>query len=416
MEILLHPVLRYWLAGAVVLLVAAGIAIHTTHPVVAAAVAGLGLGLIAGVTRPRRTPQAAREAEIKERDFVRDLTVFVGALDLPAIALDSHQAAVTFNAAAADLFPAIEAGAPMSRFSRHPQLMSTLTLVAKDGLQRAIEIVDHSPNGRRLKATAARLTPGADGDLEATVLVQFRDLSEQDRLAQMRSDFIANASHELRTPLASLRGFIETLQGPASQDENARAKFLEIMHAQSARMTRIVDDLLSLSRIEMRAHLPPTGQVDLNELLREVAQGLEPLAASSQIALRLHPSEGSCAVRGDRDELIQVFQNLVQNAIKYGHAGGHVDISLVRDAGEAGKRSRVRVSVVDDGTGIAAEHLPRLTERFYRVDTALSRARGGTGLGLAIVKHILNRHRGDLRIASELGQGSTFTVILDVAK
>jgi two-component system phosphate regulon sensor histidine kinase PhoR len=246
--------------------------------------------------------------------------------------------------------------------------------------------------------------------------VQFRDLSEQDRLAQMRSDFIANASHELRTPLASLRGFIETLEGPASEDSAARKRFLSIMSAQAARMTRILDDLLSLSRIEMRAHVPPTGNVSVGAVLKEVCQGMEPLAHEAGISINLNlPQTPPLQVRGERDELVQVFQNLVQNAIKYGRRGGRVDVSLKVDPATSPRRPRLLASVADDGPGIEAEHLPRLTERFYRVDTATSREKGGTGLGLAIVKHILNRHRGDLKISSEVGKGSTFTVSLDLS-
>lgn len=416
MEVLIHPVIRYWIAGACVLALAAFVAIHTTHQALAAAIAGFGIGLIAGITRalPETTAPSAGHAD--SGSFLTALPGIVSALEPPAVAFDANQRVVAFNGQAADLFEGIEAGAALSRISRHPGLLGAMTLIAADGLPRVIEMVDHGPSGRRLKASVARLSPASDAQDQAIVLVQFRDLSEQDRLAQMRSDFIANASHELRTPLASLRGFIETLQGPASEDAAARAKFLDIMAAQAARMMRILDDLLSLSRIEMRAHLPPSGHVDAGGLIREVVLGLEPLASSSRITLQTALPSEPLMVRGDRDELIQVFQNLIQNAIKYGNEGGRVDITLARDADGSQKRPRLRAIVKDDGPGIAAEHLPRLTERFYRVDTAMSRARGGTGLGLAIVKHILNRHRGDLRIASTPGKGSTFTVLLDLVK
>lgn len=412
----MHPAIRYWLAGACALALAALVAVHTSHLALAAAIAGFGLGLIAGMTRARPNGTAVATEHIATGGFLTALPGIVGALEPPAVAFDSSQKVVAFNGPAADLFEGIEAGAALSRISRHPGLLGAMTLIAADGLPRVIEMVDHGPNGRRFKASVARLSPAADAQEQAIVLVQFRDLSEQDRLAQMRSDFIANASHELRTPLASLRGFIETLQGPASEDTAARAKFLDIMAAQSARMMRILDDLLSLSRIEMRAHLPPAGQVDTAGLIREVVQGLEPLASSSRITLATALPAEPLMVRGDRDELIQVFQNLIQNAIKYGNEGGSVDITLARDPDSSSKRPRLRAVVKDDGPGIAAEHLPRLTERFYRVDTAASRARGGTGLGLAIVKHILNRHRGDLRITSTPGKGSTFMVLLDLVK
>jgi two-component system phosphate regulon sensor histidine kinase PhoR len=232
----------------------------------------------------------------------------------------------------------------------------------------------------------------------------------------MRSDFIANASHELRTPLASLKGFIETLRGPARGDSISRERFLGIMETQADRMTRILDDLLSLSRIEMRAHIPPAGETDLVPILQSVMQALEPIAKDARISIMLNPVDAPARVRGDADELVQVFQNLIQNAIKYGRDGGKVDITVKRMPAEGRKAERFAITVADDGPGIAREHLPRLTERFYRVDTATSRARGGTGLGLAIAKHILNRHHGELDISSEPGKGSTFTVVLDALK
>jgi two-component system phosphate regulon sensor histidine kinase PhoR len=240
----------------------------------------------------------------------------------------------------------------------------------------------------------------------------FRDISQEERLAQMRADFIANASHELRTPLTSLRGFIETLQGLARDDPEARNKFLDIMSTQAGRMTRLLDDLLSLSRLEMRAHVAPRGEVEVNGLVREVVDLLQPIAREAGITMTFAGEPAECLIRGDRDELVQVFQNLVQNAIKYG--GSHVDVMVTRTSGTGRARDRVIVEVRDDGPGIAEEHLPRLTERFYRVDVAASRDKGGTGLGLAIVKHVLNRHGGQLRITSTPGAGSTFAVVLDL--
>ena len=228
----------------------------------------------------------------------------------------------------------------------------------------------------------------------------------------MRADFVANASHELRTPLASLKGYVETLQGKAKDDAEARARFLKIMEEQAERMSRLVDDLLSLSRVEMREHLPPSDDVDLGPILREVAQALEPVATRAGITLNLAAGEGEMVVRGDADELTQVFQNLIHNAIKYSDTGGKVEIVLRREPATSGRPPGLRVDVVDDGPGIPPQHLPRLTERFYRVNAAASRQKGGTGLGLAIVKHILNRHRGELVISSKLDQGSTFSVLL----
>jgi two-component system phosphate regulon sensor histidine kinase PhoR len=236
-------------------------------------------------------------------------------------------------------------------------------------------------------------------------LLCFRDISELRRLDQMRSDFVANASHELRTPLASLRGFIETLQGPAKSDPKAHERFLSIMLDQSTRMSRLVDDLLSLSRLELKANVAPEGKVDLVPLLSHVRDSLVPLAQDLGVAVNLHLPASPVEVTGDRDELVQVFENLVENACKYGQEGERVEVYLKpADAGS------VEVTIEDFGPGIPSEHVPRLTERFYRVSVADSRSKKGTGLGLAIVKHILTRHRARLIVTSEVGMGSRFTV------
>jgi two-component system phosphate regulon sensor histidine kinase PhoR len=274
-----------------------------------------------------------------------------------------------------------------------------------------VELHGRVPVERRLLATAVPLEAAAAEAREApTLLITFRDLSEQDRLARMRADFVANASHELRTPLAYLKGSVETLLGPAKDDADARTAFLKTMGEQAERMSRLVDDLLSLSRVEMREYLPPSGEADLAAVIVDVAGTLTPMAQQAGVSLTMSGHDHAAPVRGDHDELAQVFQNLIQNAIKYGRDGGKVEVRLRRETDA--RQGRYRIDVIDDGPGIAAQHLPRLTERFYRVNVAASRAKGGTGLGLAIVKHILNRHRGELLIASKLGEGSTFTVIL----
>ncbi|MFZ1103938.1 MAG: ATP-binding protein, partial [Hyphomicrobiaceae bacterium] len=276
---------------------------------------------------------------------------------------------------------------------------------------QTVELHGRVPVERRLLATVVPLEQAAaEGRDAPTLLITFRDLSEQDRLARMRADFVANASHELRTPLAYLKGSVETLLGPARDDPAARAAFLKTMGEQAERMSGLVDDLLSLSRVEMREYLPPAGEADLAAVIADVAETLTPLAQKAGVGLTLSGLDAEALVRGDHDELAQVFQNLIQNAIKYGRSGGKVEVRLKRDAGS--RQLRYRVDVADDGPGIAAQHLPRLTERFYRVNVAASREKGGTGLGLAIVKHILNRHRGELAVVSRLGEGSTFTVVL----
>jgi two-component system phosphate regulon sensor histidine kinase PhoR len=228
----------------------------------------------------------------------------------------------------------------------------------------------------------------------------------------MRSDFVANASHELRTPLAAVSGFIETLQGPAKDDAQARERFLGIMSEQARRMRRLIDDLLSLSRAEMKAHLRPEQSVDLREVLARVTTTLGPLAAASRVDLRQTVPDAPLTVRGEGDELAQVFSNLIENAIKYGGEDKAVTLVCGTVPGPDG-RALPSVTVTDEGPGIPPEHLPRLTERFYRVDVASSRSKQGTGLGLAIVKHILTRHRARLTIASPPGAGATFIVTFD---
>jgi two-component system phosphate regulon sensor histidine kinase PhoR len=366
----------------------------------------LAAGIFSG-WRPGRggnanSAQAGSEASAEP---AAGLTEIIQALDIAAIVVDVQRRIVAFNRHAADLFPAIGAGDPVALASRNPELMQSIDRVFVDGRTDRTEITERMLQGRRFIVTASALS----GPM---LLLQFRDTSEQARLAQLRADFIANASHELRTPLASIKGFIETLQGPARDDAPARTRFLEIMATQAQRMNRILDDLLSLSRIEMRAHLRPEDEVDARDVVAQVIRGLEPLAREVDVTISFTPAATTTRIRGDRDELEQVMQNLVHNAIKYGRRGGQVEIKFDERAAGKGGRRVLAISVKDDGPGIAPEHLPRLTERFYRVDTARSREQGGTGLGLAIVKHILNRHQGELEITSEVGRGSQFTILL----
>jgi two-component system phosphate regulon sensor histidine kinase PhoR len=388
---------------------------------VAVAVAAVGGAWMAARWRGLRgRPGHAHERPetvAEPRDPAAEIAAWQAVVDaLPgaAIAVDATGAVAYHNAAAEELYPRVKRGQPISHVSRNPAFMGAVERIGTAAEPITVELIERVPVERRFFATLARLTPAVPVASLPHVLITFRDHSEQDKLVQMRADFIANASHELRTPLASLRGFVETLQGPARFDPEARDRFLGIMATQAARMTRLIDDLLSLSRAEMRVHLPPRGVVELNETCAAVMQTLEPLAAGARVNVTFHKLPGPALVRGERDELLQVFQNLVQNAIKYGRTGGNVAIRLTREApvGNSG-RDRLVVAIEDDGPGIAPEHLPRLTERFYRVNAASSREKGGTGLGLAIVKHIVNRHRGELVIQSRVGVGSTFAVTFD---
>ncbi|WP_404326925.1 ATP-binding protein [Aerophototrophica crusticola] len=318
---------------------------------------------------------------------------------------------------------------------RNPALLEAVDAVRNGGASRSVEFMLPVPVERTLEARVkpfSRTDPtgGEPAPDEPRLLLTLHDITLLKRSEQMRADFVANASHELRTPLAALIGFIETLRGPARDDTEARDRFLGIMHDQSSRMSRLVNDLLSLSRIELDEHSPPTDRVDVAEIVRRVAATLELRAAGRKVRLKVEGAETLPAVVGDEDQLTQVFQNLIDNAIKYGKEQTEVTVSLsVSDPASSaaslglpvlpgrGRGGRnICVSVRDRGDGIPRTHLPRLTERFYRVDPARSRALGGTGLGLAIVKHIVNRHRGRLTIDSEVGKGSTFTVHLPAAE
>jgi two-component system phosphate regulon sensor histidine kinase PhoR len=340
--------------------------------------------------------------------------MMVDAVPEPAVALDGSGQILHANRLAEDLFGSRRRGGHIASMTRDPELLAAVDEALETRQSREVELHRRVPVERRLLATLAPLDHPRSG-VDPSLLISFRDLTEQDRLARMRADFVANASHELRTPLASLRGFVETLQGAAKNDTEARERFLKVMSEQAERMSRLVDDLLSLSRVQMREHLPPAQNVDLNEAVSHVIQALQPLAAGTATIIECKRLEAPAIVRGDRDELVQVFQNLVQNAIKYGKSGGRIEVAIAHTEAAGARPARFVVSVTDDGPGIAAQHLPRLTERFYRVNVLASRERGGTGLGLAIVKHILNRHRGELNITSTVGQGSTFSVVLPTA-
>lgn len=335
-----------------------------------------------------------------ENGHMDSLRVIAGALPDPVLLLDDDGNVIVVNQPARDVFEHIGLGGHVSSVIRNPRVLETIDYTRTSGDSVMIDYEHRVPIDRRFEMHIAYM--GA----VPTTLVLLRDLTRQEQVERMRADFVANASHELRTPLASVLGFIETLQGAARNDENARTEFLELMRSQAARMARLIDDLLSLNSIELNAHVRPSDMVDIGLVIAHVGEILEPAADDSGVVLKIDAPLGALAVQGDRDELIQVFQNLIENAIKYGQSGGRVDVTLevVEDM--------ISVAVQDHGPGIAAEHLPRITERFYRVNVTQSREKGGTGLGLAIVKHILNRHRARLNVESTPGQGARFSVLL----
>jgi len=345
--------------------------------------------------------QAAPAAAGAGNDLIE--AVLAGMPD-PVVALRANGEVVALNARIRALAPALRPGEPISSGLRHPEILDAVRRARADNDAQRVEFYDRVPVERWYEVV---VTPIADAGL---VLIAFRDLTPLRRVEEMRADFVANASHELRTPLAALSGFIETLQGPAKDDAVAREKFLAIMQAQATRMARLIDDLLSLSRIELNAHLHPDKEVDLVSIVRQVTDGLQMLARDRGVEVTV-TAPARLSVLGDRDELLRVFENLIENALKYASSGKRLDITV----GDGPERE-AHVVLRDYGPGIAPEHLPRLTERFYRVDVAESRAQGGTGLGLALVKHILNRHGGRLTIDSVLGQGATFTAHLPLAR
>ena len=296
------------------------------------------------------------------------------------------------NAAARELLGGHVLGQDPRIAVRDPQVVA---LIASPGGGSAI-VEGLSVRGSRWKASCHVLDDGAR-------LLVLEDLSVRVSVARAHADFVANASHELRTPLSAILGYVETLDDPKAGDDPAtRARFLGIIRHEARRMQALIEDLMSLSRIEAVKHDAPTEPVDVLALARECAGEV-----GARAAVTIQANCDSALVAGDRGQLAQVLRNLIDNAIKYGGAGGTVTVTL-----EATPAGRLAVSVHDDGPGIAPEHLPRLTERFYRADTSHSRATGGTGLGLAIVKHIVERHRGRFDVTSQPGAGTTASLIL----
>jgi two-component system, OmpR family, phosphate regulon sensor histidine kinase PhoR len=341
------------------------------------------------------------------------LRAVVTGLPDPVIALDRDGRVLALNERARALAPALRQGEPVSLALRMPELNEAIGRAAATGEEQRVQYGERGPLERWFETIVIPVKREAGSSKPDLVLMTFHDLTPLRRVEEMRADFVANASHELRTPLAALSGFIETLQGSARDDTKARERFLAIMQEQARRMARLIDDLLSLSRIELNAHRRPDTPVDLVPIVRQVVDGLETLARDRGVAVNVEAAN-ALTVLGDHDELVRVFENLIENALKYGAPGKRVDIKLALAASAEGE-PEARVSVRDYGPGIAPEHLPRLTERFYRVDVTESRAQGGTGLGLALVKHIINRHRGRLSIESAPGAGATFTIHLPTA-
>lgn len=320
-----------------------------------------------------------------------------------ALLVNAHGIVTVANGPARDILQVDAAGLVATAVLRVPAFAPALAAVQQSGEAQIFEAELHGMPSRQLGIHVLPLGSNEE------VLVLLRDLTREQAVEKMRSDFVANASHEMRTPLASILGGIETLQGAARNDEKAREQFLATMLSQARRMKRLVDDLLTLSRIELNEHVRPSTTASLTEVAQLASSNLADAARKAGVNIEVTGTAG-VEVAGDPDELLQVVQNLLENAIRYGASGGRVEVMCQAEEG------RGSLSVRDFGKGIAAIHLPRLTERFYRVSTQESRAQGGTGLGLAIVKHIVLRHRGKLSVSSHEGRGSTFTVSIPLAK
>ena len=336
------------------------------------------------------------------------LPEIIEAVPLPALAIDADERILAINAEATALFGTAAVGRHFVTIIRQPAIAEAVESCLQDGQPRQARFL--APTGGQEAAfnVSVRALAGA-----GPLLLTFQDVTHLASAHQMRRDFVANVSHELRTPLTALIGFIETLEGPAKDDAGARARFLEIMGREAGRMNRLVGDLLSLSRVEADERVRPTELLNLRDILQTTLRNLTPVAEENDVRLVAELAETERTVPADADQLQQVFTNLIENAIKYGGRGRQVTISaafLPRDTNLRGPA--VQVDIQDEGPGIDPVHLPRLTERFYRADNHRSRELGGTGLGLAIVKHIVSRHRGRLKITSEMGQGSRFSVVL----
>lgn len=313
------------------------------------------------------------------------------------------------NRAAKEILPKFKAGDHFATLLQVPIFVDAVNAAVTEGKDSRISFSTALPHARFYEASIGLMPAGSDFGEKVQAIVQIEDRTQDRRVEKMRSDFVANASHELRTPLASILGYIETLQGHAKDDPEAREEFLKIMDKQATRMQRLVDDLMSLSRIELNEHIKPSDPCALNELVLEATSALLPLQKKYGVTLETS-LVGEPVVAAERDQLNQVLVNLIDNAMKYG--GDNTFVKIYSAPSDDQYAGMVGITVADQGAGIGLEHLHRLTERFYRVNAKQSRNKGGTGLGLAIVKHIVNRHGGELQIESTLGEGSRFTVWL----
>ena len=384
--------------------VVAAIGVFVLSGDVASALVTLVGAIIAGLVTlgVDPTPAAPAEPDIGTGPAPARLGAVLEAIVEPVLVIAAGRVEEA-NGAARDVLGNHITGQDVRLAIRHPAAAERLTAPVGEGSSEAINLVGLGTLDQRWEL---RVTDLPDGRRVAHLIDQTRSYAAE----RMRVDFVANASHELRTPLASILGFAETLADGAGEDPAMRDRFLKVMADEARRMQRLVEDLISLSRIEAEKYRLPDASVDLADLVSEVHSEMMDSADVRAAEIVTDIAADVPPVGGDRVQLSQALHNLIGNAMKYGRAGTPVTVKLWRDAS-----NMVRLSVGDEGDGIPPEHIPRLTERFYRVDSGRSRALGGTGLGLAIVKHIVERHRGRLDIASQVGRGTVVTILLPAA-
>ena len=338
----------------------------------------------------------------------------VAALPMPAVLISADERVAAVNALAKTLLGADIAGRHYITALRQPSVLDAVERCLSDGKNQSATYLSSQAQQKSTWQVLAAVVD--DPPRQAAVLLTFTDLTNIEQADQMRRDFVSNVSHELRTPLTSVLGFVETLRGAAKSDPVAQDRFLYIIDQEAKRMARLVDDLLSLARVEDQARRKPVDVVTLQPLIQSVITSLVPLAQASEVLVQHEVPTPPVSIVCDAAQLRQIVSNLIENAIKYGGSKRNVHVTLTAPKGDPSLRvEAIRLTVRDEGPGIPEHFIPRLTERFYRLDNHRSRELGGTGLGLAIVKHIINRHRGRLRIDSKLGEGATFTVVLPVS-
>ncbi len=342
---------------------------------------------------------------------LHDIKAILGGIPLPVMVIDAGYRITTTNPALLELFGHDPGGMNAVTLLRQAAVLTAMDAALQEGRDADARFVFNGLSGEVVYHF--RAAPLRDGPLITGAVLSFEDRSQAEDSETIRRDFVANISHELRTPLTALTGFIETLRTTARDDPKARDRFLGIMENEALRMNRMVSDLLSLSRVQADQHVRPRAEVDVAGVLRSVIATLEGKLKDARVTVTTDGTEGTAMVQGDRDQLTQLFLNLIENAIKYGGSDKTIHVALSHvEHDRALRKPAYRIDVRDEGEGIDVLHLPRLTERFYRVDDHRSREMGGTGLGLAIVKHIVNRHRGRLKITSKQGVGSCFSVII----